>query len=436
MEIRDILVTPFLLVIIYAVAYTIRPLVTDKITRRYFIPAFTVRILGALALGFIYQFYYDGGDTFNYHTYGSRHIWEALMESPETGFKLLFNPENQTGIYKYSSRIEFFNNPPAYFVIRIAAILDLFTFSSYSATAVLFSVIGFIGTWMFFLTFYDQYPTLHKRLAFSVLFLPSVIFWGSGLLKDTITLACLGIATYCFYKIFFIRKFRIGTIVLLIVSLFVIFSVKKFILQAYIPAVIVWIFASNFSRIRSSILKIALLPIVFGLVLVSGYYAAIKIGEGDERYSVNQLAKTAQITAYDIRFFTGRNAGSGYSLGELNGDWRSMIRLAPGAINVSLFRPYLWEVRNPLMLMSALESLFLLGLTVYVIARKRLAIFTSLKDPNVIFMLVFSIVFACAIGIATFNFGTLVRYKIPLLPFYTSALFILLQGKPGKRNVS
>jgi len=431
LELRDFIVTPILIVIVYGVAYFVRPFVTDLVTRRYFIPAITVRILGALVLGLIYQYYYNGGDTFNFHTHGSRHVWEAFVDSPLKGLKLIFASGNPTGVYQYSSRIIFFNDPASYFIIRIASLFDLVTFSAYSGTAILFSVFGFTGAWMFFLTFYKQYPSQHRWLAISCLFLPSVVFWGSGLLKDTITLACLSVATFYFYKIFFERKFSVGAMIILLAMLFAIFSVRKFILQAYLPAVILWIFVGNFYKVRSPILRVATLPVVAIIVVASAYYTVIKVGEGDRRYSVNKLVSTAQITAYDIRFFTGRNAGSGYTLGVIENNWQSMLRLAPGAINVSLFRPYLWEVKNPLMLISSLESVFLLFLTLYVVIKKRGAVFSALNNPNVIFLLVFSLVFAFAVGVSTFNFGTLVRYKIPLLPAYTTALVIILNLKTG-----
>ncbi|HZX72804.1 MAG TPA: hypothetical protein VFE57_00170, partial [Cyclobacteriaceae bacterium] len=251
MELRDFIVTPILIVIVYAVAYFIRPLLTDQITRKYFIPAITVRILGALALGIIYQFYYHGGDTFNFHTYGSRHVWEAFMDSPLKGLKLLFTSGNQTGIYQYSSRIIFFNDPASYVIIRIAALFDLITFSTYSATAILFSIVGFLGMWMFFQTFYRQYPEQHRWIAFAALFLPSVVFWGSGLLKDTVIIACLGFATFFIYRIFFEKRIGIGSIFGLLISVFIIYSIRKFILQAYLPAAILWIFLANFKKIKS-----------------------------------------------------------------------------------------------------------------------------------------------------------------------------------------
>ncbi len=243
MELRDLFVTPLYMILIYVVAYGIRPWVTDEVNRVYFFPALTLKLIGAIALGVIYQFYYHGGDTFMYHTYGSRYVWSAFLDSPIIGLKLFFaNGINQEGIYKYSSQIYFFRDPQSYAIVRLATAFDLFTYSTYSATALLFAALSFTGMWMFFLTFYRQYPHLHRGLALAAFFIPSVFFWGSGILKDSVTLGFLGIATYYLYKIFFERRIRIFNVIILLISLFVIFSVKKFMLQAYLPAAIVWIF--------------------------------------------------------------------------------------------------------------------------------------------------------------------------------------------------
>src|SRR5688572_17908603 len=105
---------------VYAVAYLIRSRFTDSITRVYFIPALTVKIVGAIALGLIYQFYYQGGDTYNYHTHGSRHIWEAFTESPAKGLQLLLHTGgNYSDVYKYASKIIFYSDPQSYTIVKI-----------------------------------------------------------------------------------------------------------------------------------------------------------------------------------------------------------------------------------------------------------------------------------------------------------------------------
>lgn len=426
MELRDIIVTPIVILLVYTGAYFFRPLVTDSITRRYFMWAFSVRIIGALALGFVYQFYYHGGDTYNFHTHGSRHIWEAFVDSPAKGIDLMFADGQHKGyFFRYSSQIFFFGDPSSFFIIRLAAIFDLFTFSAYSATAVLFGVVSFIGSWMLFLTFYKIYPALHRWIAIAVFFIPSAFFWGSGLMKDTITMACLSMATFEFYRLLFERKVSVLHIGVLLLSLYAVFAVKKFLLQAYLPAIIVWVYASNYKRIKPVALRFLLFPFLLTATISLAYFSIAKVGEGDSRYALDRLAQTSAITAIDIRYMTGSDAGSGYSLGELDGTFSSMVRLAPQAINVSLFRPYLWEVRNPLMVLSAFESLFLLVLTIYTFRQCGWRFFRYLRNPHVLFCIVFSIIVAFAVGVSTFNFGTLVRYKIPLLPFFIIGLAII-----------
>jgi hypothetical protein len=427
LELRDLIVTPLVLIAVYGVAYLIRPHVTDSVNRKYFFPALTVRVIGALAVGFLYQFYYGGGDTFNFHTHGSRIIWEAFTEDFGNGVKLLFSGPSDYGLYKYTNRIWYSGDPQSFFVVRVATLFDLFTFSTYSATAVLFGVLSFIGAWLMFNVFYKLHPDLHKWIAITCLFIPTVFFWGSGIFKDTLTLSALGVALYCVYRIFITRKISLTPTVGLIFSVWVIFSIKKYILLCFLPAILIWIFSRGLARIRSLVLKILLVPVAALPVFFLIYYTLLKVGEDDPRYNVNKLAETAHITAYDIRYGWGARTGegSGYTLGELDGTWQSMVKLGPAAVNVSLFRPYLWEVSNLLMLFSAIESFAFLMITIYVLYKSGFRIGKALQKPEVIFCLGFSLVFAFAVGVSTYNFGSLSRYKIPLLPFYATGLIFI-----------
>ncbi|MDW8331328.1 MAG: hypothetical protein RMK43_06720 [Cyclobacteriaceae bacterium] len=435
MDIRDLVVTPLVIIMVYAVSYLFRRRLTDEVTFRYYFPALSLKIAGAIALGLLYQYYYDGGDTFNFHTHGSRVIWEAFTKSPETGWRLLWSSgEYIPGAAQYASRIPFYTDPSSFFVVRTAAILDLFTFSTYSATAVLFSWFSFFGCWLMYLTFYRTMPQAHGWLALAILFIPSVIFWGSGILKDTLTLGALGLLTHAAYTVLIEKKVRLGKIVLLLFSAWIIYSVKIYILLCYLPALLLWMYASRLAMIRSAVLKIMLVPVISAGLLVSGYYAVVLIGKDDPRYSLDRIAITAQITAYDIGFYTGKDAGSTYTLGELDGTFGNLISKFPQAVNVSLFRPYLWEVRNPLMLLSALESFALFILTLGMIFKCGINFFRALKNPTVLFCLVFSITFAFAVGVSTFNFGTLARYKIPLIPFYLLALIHIYHYANKERN--
>jgi hypothetical protein len=425
LESRDLIVTPIIIMMVYFIAYFLRPLMCNSSNHRYFFPALTAKIIGALCIGLVYQFYYSGGDTFNYHTIGSRHIWEGFVESPDIGIRLLFGDDSVPGGYAYSSRIYFFRDPASFTIVQIAALFDLITFSAYSATAVLFAFFCFIGSWMMFLAFCDRYQHLERWLAISILFIPSVVFWGSGLLKDTITFGCSGIMLYSTYFLFIKKKYSTARVLIMIGSMALLYRVKIYILLAFLPALILWIFFENLGFIRNKVLRGLAAPAALTIAIALAYFAAQKAGEDNPRYSLNKIGQTAQVTANDILYVSGRGAGSGYSLGKLDGSFGSMVKLAPQAINVSLFRPYLWEVGNPLMLLSALEALFFLSFTFYTLFKCNAYLLKGIANPTVIFCLVYSLVFAFAVGVSTFNFGTLVRYKIPMLPFYLIALIIL-----------
>jgi hypothetical protein len=435
LELRDFIVTPIYFMLIFITAYVVRPYFTDETTKRYWMPALTLKLFGALALGFIYQFYYGGGDTYNFHSRGSRHIWNAFWDDPSAGIRLFLHDTNHQGLYQHIEKIPFYNDTSSFVIVRISFLIDLLTFSTYSATALIFALISFVGTWLFFKTFYQMYPHLHKPLAFAAFFIPSVVFWGSGVMKDTVTWACLGIGTYQVYRIFIKKNFFIGNIVLFLLACIGMYSIKIYILLAFLPAAVIWVFMENYDKIRSKMLKVVFFPVVLGASVTAAYFVLIKAGSDDPRYAIDSIARTAQVTAYDIAYWTGRDAGSTYTLGELDGTWGSMVKLTPQAINVSLFRPYLWEVRNPLMLLSAMESLMLLVMTIVILSRARQHAALLLTQPTILFCLVFSIVFAFSVGISSYNFGTLNRYKIPLLPFYFTGMLLILNFSNNQRKL-
>lgn len=434
MELRDILLTPLYLLVFYLLAYYLRPLVTDRFTRPYFLPGLTVKFVGALAVGFIYQFYYGGGDTFAYY-HDAGLIWEAFLDAPLNALQLIMADGTWQGeTFEYASRMHMYRDLASYGTVRFAGFFSILTFNTYSAIALFFATLSFSGLWVLYLTFYKLYPGLYKQLAWTVLFIPSVFFWGSGLLKDTLTLAAVGWATYAVFKIFLKREHSWLFSIVLFLSCWLIYSIKIYILLCFLPAVILWVFLSSLNKIRSVAFKFVAGPLAFVVAAGLGYLAILKIGEESHRYNIETFSYTAESTARWLTYVGEQQGGSVYTLGDFDYSPAGMLRKLPLAINVSLFRPYLWEVNNPVMLLSALESLALFLFTLYVFYKRGVgATFRAIaSNPFLLFCFVFSLSFAFAVGIATYNFGSLVRYKIPLLPFYVAALVVLLPRKEAK----
>jgi len=270
-----------------------------------------------------------------------------------------------------------------------------------------------------------MYPQLSRSLAVAVFFIPSVFFWGSGLLKDTITLGALGWAFHAIYFGLLKRRAVLRNMLILLAAVLTIQSIKVYILLCFIPAVSLWFFLQYRSQMRSALLRLLLLPLAFAFALPIGYFAVNKLTEGS-RYSLDQVANTARVTSEWLLYVSEKQGGSAYSLGELDGTLPNLLSKFPQAVWISLFRPYLWEARNPVMLLSALEAFFFLWITLRVLWEVRLRLLSIIfAHPFIAFGLIFSIAFAFGTGVSSYNFGTLVRYKIPLMPFYLSAIYVL-----------
>ena len=398
---------------------------TTPETKKYFLPALWVRFGGAIALGVVYQFYYNGGDTFNYFTHGSNWIWAAFLDDPSLGIRLLFTsggtyfPET----FEYSQHIWYYRDPNSYFIVRLTALFDLLTLHTYSATALFFASFSFSGLWAFYSAVQRKYPMSTKWLALGILYFPSVVFWGSGILKDTVTLGALGWLTWSMLNIIDQSRMRLHYWIISIVGIWLIYSIKTYILVCYLPMILVWLYWKNILLIKNFIVRLLVAPFLILFFGFIGYFSVMQFGEANQDYTLENISKRAAITAYDIRYGWGARDGGdgGYDLGNLDGSWTSMIVLLPNAINVSLFRPYLWEVKNPLMLLASLESTFLLFLTLWMTTYRK-GIYIILRDPFLLFSFLFALVFAFAVGVTTFNFGTLMRYKIPMIPFFILAL--------------
>ena len=102
--------------------------------------------------------------------------------------------------------------------------------------------------------------------------------------------------------------------------------------------------------------------------------------------------------------------------------------MAPAAIVATFYRPFLWESKKLSTLLSSVESLLLMIFTLYVMFKVGFIKFfvTIFRSPIVLYCFLFALIFGLFVGATTLNFGSLVRYKIPAMPFYVISLYLIL----------
>jgi hypothetical protein len=429
LTIWDLVLTPVYLIALSLIAkrYRDRKYPVGHPLRKYYLPGLYVKFFGAIFIALIYQYYYGGGDTFNYFNQ-SQVINSSLRDSFDSWLKLILRkpPDADPRLFKYTFQMEFYNDPSSYTVNVVAALLGLICFNTYMPVALLFAFFSYSGIWAMYRTFASVYLGLTKQLAFAFLFIPSTFVWGSSIFKDTICMFGLGWMTYTSFRIFMNRDFSLKNIFLLIFSFYLVAIVKLYILLAFLPAISLWILLSYSHKIGNLGLRF-LVWIFFLVITVAGFYFfANEFSKELNRYSLEKVAQTSYATRGWIAYASG-DEGSSYDLGEFEPTLQGMLTKFPAGIVVTLFRPFPWEAKKLIVGLSALEAIvFLLGTLLVFYKNGFFGFFRKVfTDPNLTFFLSFSLIFAFAVGVSSYNFGALSRYKIPCLPFYAAMLIVL-----------
>jgi hypothetical protein len=398
--------------------------------RPYYMPGLYAKFGGAMFIGLVYAFYYGGGDTFNYFEQ-ARIINSAMDHSFSTWLKLILHtsPDNNPEIYAYASQLYWYDASSEYLVCVITALLGLLNFTSYFPIALLFAFLAYSGIWAMFRTFAELYPKYARGLAFAFLFIPSTVVWGSGIFKDTICMFGLGWLTFATFRIFVNRDLSVRNVLLLVLSFYLISQIKLYILLGFLPALVLWLLMSYSKKISIPAVRWVVNIFFIGVTVLSFVFFSQRFAAEMNKYSLEKISETVNITKGWITYASG-DEGSAYDIGEIDGSLGSMVRLFPQAVVVTLFRPFPWEIKKVIVALSAMESLFFIYLTLQMLFNKnRRPLKTLFRDPNVLFSLIFAVIFSFAVGISSGNFGALSRYKIPALPFYGAVLAIMLGEK-------
>ena len=426
----DWLITPLYILIILVIASNIQKgKIKNNPIYKYYVWGLFAKIVGAISLCLIYVYYYKGGgDTIGYHEDAQIFI-NLFFDSPSNFFNTLLNltPKDQQ-YYYFNSNTGFpgyWPDPPALNTVRFITPIEMFGLRSYLASSVLMAVLSFSGVWKLYTLFSETYPNLYKQFAISILFVPSVLFWGSGLLKDSLTLAAACWYCYSTYKIFIVKREYSLYILSLFISIFVMVAIKPYIFVALLPGSILWIMWSRIGNIKNGFLRILVTPliIVVGVSIGMLLWGATSSDLGDYS-SVDSMIIKANSSYEDLKM--DYYHGNSFDLGSYDASISGIISKFPIGTMTGLFRPFLWEAKNPVMIISGLENLIILSMTLYFLVRRPVSFVSSLfSNPMVLFCMIFGVLFAFSVAISTSNFGALVRLRIPAIPFFLTGLVLV-----------
>ncbi|MFZ9450711.1 MAG: hypothetical protein ACO27N_01185 [Bacteroidia bacterium] len=402
---------------------------------KYYLQGLLAKMLGGLAVCLIYAYYYKGGDTLNYFIEARTYV-NVFLEGDYNMLWELINfktyPISSVNYGSYENCEFIFRDESYYehFTSVLSVPICLLGFKSFFATTLILAYLSYFGIWRLYIVYVYYFPNLYRPLAWAILLVPSVFFWGSGLLKDTYTFSALCWYIYAFFRLFIQKQYRFKYVLALMVAAYIMVSIKPYILFAALPGTILWLFFNRLNNIQNIALRLlsfpAIIIIVFTLVIGSMALLGDYLGEYSLNQVLNKAEKTQKDFAYNETYGTNK-----VDIGEFDASFSGIITKAPIAISVGLFQPFIWKANNIVMAFAGLENLFILALSLYVLFKVKLKrlILSLFSHPLFIFSFLFALFFAFSVGLTTANYGALVRLRIPCMPFYLCSLIMLLQLK-------
>lgn len=441
LRLNDLIWAPICFLVLYIIAYKKRNKYKGSVLYGYYMPAFLWRILFVIIWTFVSQYYFLFGDT-NHYYQAVLDMHRAVLDDPsylkDIYFTLKFKNDNRIFPYFLYDQLGlthlYMYDVKNYVVPRVALPFSLLFGKSYLAISLCFSFFAFGGCWRMFKLFTQLYPHLHKKIAIAFLFLPSLLFWGVGLLKDTICLGAMGYCLYAAYKIFIKRKFKTIDVLIMVGAGWLIFNIKPYILICLAPAFLLWLFLRARVLIPDRTLR-QISTFLFAIISLVGAFFMVQSFTSSElasQYSAENIQNT--IKSQQQTFTNNQvGVGSNFEVGEVGNSPAGMLLLFPTGIMNTFFRPFPWDVRSPFMVLSFFESFGFLVLTIMCFRKIGIKKFfgSIVSDPVITFCFVFAIFFGGLIGMTTINFGALNRYKIPCIPFFAMMLFLVMD-KSGK----
>lgn len=425
--IYDFLLFPFYLFIIYRIfKYLSFKYENNQKLLFYLKYFFWIKIFIIIIYSLLAQ-YVIGGDSLGLFYVQGKHFADLILQD-NSKLNLLFTQGgsvvDEIGTDKGYLLIE-----SNYLVVKICTVLCFVTFSKYLLINLCIGFLAFLGSWQLFLFFYTQYPKLHKGLAFACMGIPTVVFWSSSISKDTVCMAAIGFLTMGLFDVIVTKRKIVRNSLIVFVTLFIIYQIKPYIILSYLPFFLYFLLLTKLNKTENYLIRNILklfIPLIFVGII---FYIFINSKELFKQYSSESiLDKVAgQQNAFNSQ---AEDAGSSFSLGEFDGSLRGFFSMAPKALVATFFRPFIWESKKLITLLSSLESMALMFFTLFLFLKPRgfIIFFSSIfNDALIAYCIGFAIVFGIFVGISTFNFGSLVRYKIPCMPFFVCGLLIIYE---------
>ena len=343
-----------------------------------------MKLAAGVVLGLIFFKYYGSGDTINFFEY-AKNVQD-------------YNGDSQ---------------PRTQFFVRLLRPLVIITGGSYWITSLYFSFISFLCFWYGNKVLITFYPRLKWIIAVCFLFIPSVVFWSSGIIKDSLASASLVVAVVSTIRIYNSKNITLVDVLSILVAAFLLLKIKHYLLITFILFAGVLLSLMLFKKLSRKWKFTSLLIIVVAFSTTQFIHPYLEINRIPWTLYQNNKAiieKSDVEDELDIELQTET--------------WSEILSNVPKALHAGLFRPSIYDQTPIWGWLHRAENLVLtiLVLMSFILVLKEKP---SVDWPLLIASICGILLLAILLPLSTPNFGTLVRYKNAYMPYLFLISFIL-----------
>lgn len=409
--------------------------------RAWVVPGICLKMLAGIAVGLFFQRYYGyGGDSWNIH-HSATQLSQIATQDLQAYIRLLFF--NEYYHIPHLSYPNMWEQPRYLFVVKLISVLNLFTDNSYWLTSFYLSLFSFWGLWQLANTLSVLFPTTRWAAIAAFLLFPSVVFWSSGIQKESIALGIIGIMVNRFLLAYLLSGqpsyvFWLKSIAIWLVGVAWLWQLKFYYMGGLVPAMVSvalanWALKKWWSSAKGGMqLFISLMLFVVFLasllLLASLSHPKLHLSEFMHVLVLNHNASFNFSNPDDVIHYT--RVGGGYF--NITSSLDSILYNTPLAFVSGLLRPFIWEINSKVKLLAGIENLWIMLVLLQTIVfafGKKVQVYLR-QNPQVFLLLMGGITYilllAILLAIASPNFGSLSRYKVGFLPFMAYLLHIPL----------
>ena len=373
---------------------------SSGLTSSQLVILFLFKVMAGIFYGWIGIYYGEMAkmiDTWGYH-FESLQEYALLKKDPLIFFTNLFQSNYEGGYGNFlSTENSWWNDVKANMLIKIMAIFNLFSFGQYYTNIIFYSFFTMFGPMAIYRVMKDHYSMGNLAVLLACFFIPSFLYWTSGLHKEGLIFFGLAMVIYHFYFGFKEDRFRLTRILAIIACLFLILILRNFLIIILLPPLLGWMLSEKFKKPVLVFITIAAVSVI--LFFTSKYI--------DPQLDLPQATLTKQKEFFNL------SGGSTVPVKELEPDFIGFVKNAPQALSLSIIRPYPSDVSHLLSLAAAIEINILLFLfIIFLIWKKKGNKISAL----LLFLLFFSFAELMMVGYTVNNLGAIVRYRSIVLP--------------------